>query len=75
MYPAVENYETPIEKASPERKPQPNIKEWLLAEEPRFDDIVPERGGWKSRPAIDFSGPEFRASESTIPTRTAKRRG
>jgi len=37
---------------------QPNIKEWLLGEGPRFEDIVPKRGGWKSRPAIDFSESE-----------------
>jgi hypothetical protein len=35
-------------------------KEWLLGEGPRFEDIVPKRGGWKSRPAVDFSGPEFK---------------
>lgn len=39
---------------------QPNIKDWLLAEGPRFEDIVPKRGGWNSRPPIDFSGPEFK---------------
>ena len=43
-----------------QRVRQPNIKEWLLGEGPRFEDIVPKRGEWKSRPAIDFSGPEFR---------------
>ena len=39
---------------------RPNIKEWLLGEGPRFEDVVPKRGGWESRPAIDFSGPEFK---------------
>jgi len=38
----------------------PNIKEWLLGEGPRLGDIVPKRRGSKSRPAIHFSGPEFR---------------
>jgi prevent-host-death family protein len=41
-----------------QRVRQPNIKEWLLGEGPRFEDIVPKRGGWKSRPAIDFSESE-----------------
>ena len=36
---------------------RPNLKEWLLEEGPRFEEIVPERGGWKSRPAFDFSEP------------------
>ena len=39
---------------------QPNIKEWLLGEGPRFEEIVPKRGGSKSRPVTDFSGPEFK---------------
>lgn len=43
-----------------QRERQPNIKDWLLAEGPRFEDIVPQRGGWNSRPPIDFSGPEFK---------------
>ena len=43
-----------------QRVRQPNIKDWLLGEGPRIEDIVPKRGGWKSRPAIDFSGPEYR---------------
>lgn len=41
-----------------QRVRQPNIKELLLSDGPRFEDIVPKRGGWKSRPAIDFSEPE-----------------
>ena len=43
-----------------QRERRPNIKEWLLAEEPRFEDIVPKRSGWKNRPPIDFSEPEFK---------------
>jgi antitoxin Phd len=43
-----------------QRESRPNIKEWLLGEGPRFEDIVPKRGRWKSRPAIDFGGPEFK---------------
>lgn len=45
-----------------QRESRPNIKEWLLGEGPRFEDedIVSKRGGWKSRPAIDFSGPEYK---------------
>ena len=39
---------------------RPNIKEWLLGQGPRFEDIVPKRGGSKSRSAIDFSEPEFK---------------
>jgi antitoxin Phd len=43
-----------------QRERRPNIKEWLLGEGPPFEDIVPKRRGWKSRPATDFSGPEFK---------------
>jgi prevent-host-death family protein len=43
-----------------QRERRPNIKEWLLGEGPLFDDIAPKRGRWKNRPAIDFSGPEFK---------------
>jgi hypothetical protein len=43
-----------------QRESRPNIKEVLLAEDPRFRDIVPARGKSKSRPAIDFSNPEFK---------------
>jgi len=39
---------------------RPNIKEVLLAEYPRFGNIVPARGKSKSRPAIDLSSPEFK---------------
>ena len=38
---------------------RPNIKEWLLGEGPRFNDIVPKRGAWNSRSAIDFSRTGF----------------
>ena len=38
---------------------RPNIKELLLGDGPRFDDITPKRGGWNSRPEVDFSGPDF----------------
>jgi antitoxin Phd len=38
---------------------RPNIKELLLAG-PRFENIAPQRGRWKRRPAIDFSGPDFK---------------
>ena len=30
-----------------QRERQPDIKEWLLGEGPRFEEIVPSRGGWK----------------------------
>ena len=43
-----------------QRERRLNIKELLLGEGPRFEDIVPKRGGWKSRTPVDFSGPEFR---------------
>src|SRR3954454_14329551 len=36
-----------------QRESRPSIKEWLLGEGRRFEDIVPNRGGWKSRPGID----------------------
>jgi prevent-host-death family protein len=43
-----------------QRERRPNIKEWLLGEGTRFEDIVPKRGRWKSRPAICFSEPQFK---------------
>jgi len=43
-----------------QRECRPDIKQLLLSEGPRFDNIVPKRGGWKSRPPIDFSGPDFK---------------
>lgn len=42
-----------------QRERRPSIKELLLGEGPRFGDALPKRGRWKSRPAVDFSGPEF----------------
>jgi antitoxin Phd len=39
---------------------RPNIKELLLGPGPRFEDIVPKRGAWKRRSAIDFSEPDFK---------------
>lgn len=47
-----------------QRVRQPNIKEWLLGEGPRFEDIVRKRVGWKIRPAIDFSESEAAESEA-----------
>ena len=41
-----------------QREARPNIKELLLGNGPRFEDIVPRRGHWKSRPPVDFGGPE-----------------
>ncbi len=42
------------------RHNSPDIKEFLLGPGPRFEDIVPERGRWKSRPPVDLSGPDFK---------------
>lgn len=33
---------------------RPNIKELLLAPEPRFENLVPERRRWKRRKPIQF---------------------
>jgi prevent-host-death family protein len=33
---------------------RPGLKEWLLAPEPRFDDLIPERGKWRRRPVVEF---------------------
>jgi antitoxin Phd len=33
---------------------RPSLKDWLLAPEPRFDDIMPKRGKWRSRPVVEF---------------------
>ena len=38
-----------------QRQSQPNIKELLLGDGPRFEDIEPRRGAWERRPPIDFS--------------------
>jgi len=37
-----------------QRESRPNIKDLLLGEGPRFEDVVSKRGAWKRRPAIDF---------------------
>jgi antitoxin Phd len=42
-----------------QRTRRPDIKEVLLGG-PRFDLELPRRRKWKTRPAIDFSGPDFR---------------
>ena len=33
---------------------RPNLKDWLLAPEPRFDNLVPERGKLRHRPVPEF---------------------
>jgi len=33
---------------------RPGLKEWLLAPEPRCDDLAFERGKLRSRPAVEF---------------------
>lgn len=38
-----------------QRDSRPSIKELLLGEGLRFDEIAPKRGRWKRRPTIDFS--------------------
>ncbi len=43
-----------------QRGSRPNIKELLLGPGPHFGDMVPKRGGWKRRPAIDFTDPDFK---------------
>jgi len=42
-----------------QRESRPNIKELLLGEGPRFEDVVPKRVEWKRRQAIDFSQSGF----------------
>ena len=42
-----------------QREARPNIKELLLGDGPRFEDVVPPRGSWKSRPPVDYGGTEF----------------
>jgi prevent-host-death family protein len=41
-----------------QREARPNIKQLLLAEGPRFENIVLKRGESKRRPPIDFSRPD-----------------
>lgn len=43
-----------------QREARPNIKELLLGDGPRFENIVPNRGRWKRRPPIDFSDADFK---------------
>ena len=33
---------------------RPGLKEWLLAPEPRFDALIPERRKWRCRPVLEF---------------------
>ena len=33
---------------------RPGLKEWLLAPEPRFDNLILERRKWRRRPALEF---------------------
>lgn len=58
-----------IKKGQRRRGRRLNIKELLLAEEPRFENIVPERGRWKLRATVDFD------TESQSPHRSRKKRG
>lgn len=39
---------------------RPNIKDLLLSDTARFEGILPRRGAWKHRTAVDFNGPEFK---------------
>jgi hypothetical protein len=50
-----------------------SIRELLLAEEPRFGDIPPQRGGWKLRPPIDFDESDSSFLESQNPHPSRKR--
>ena len=33
---------------------RPTLKEVLLSPEPRFENIVPDRGKWRRRPVVEF---------------------
>jgi prevent-host-death family protein len=33
---------------------RPGLKEWLLAPEPRFDNLIPERRKGRRRPVVEF---------------------
>ena len=33
---------------------RPSLKELLLAAEPRFENIIPERRAWRRRPIVEF---------------------
>jgi antitoxin Phd len=37
-----------------QRAARPSLKELLLAPEPRFDNIIPKRRVWRSRPVVEF---------------------
>ena len=37
-----------------QRAARPSLKQLLLAEEPRFDDLVPPRRRWRRRPVPEF---------------------
>ncbi len=37
-----------------QRAARPSLKEWLLAPEPRFDNLLPKRRKWRSRPVVEF---------------------
>ena len=43
-----------------QRERRPDLKELLLGDGPRFDDIAPRRGQWKSRRPTDFGGSDFK---------------
>jgi prevent-host-death family protein len=43
-----------------QREARRNIKDLLLGEGPRFDDLVPKRGLSRRRELIDFTGPDFK---------------
>jgi prevent-host-death family protein len=43
-----------------QREARVNIKELLLGDALRFEDIVPKRGRWKRRSITNFSRPEFK---------------
>jgi antitoxin Phd len=37
-----------------QKSARPGLKEWLLAPEPRFDDIIGPRRTWRRRPVLEF---------------------
>ena len=41
-----------------QQQSRPTIKELLLGDGPRFEDLVPKRGAWKRREVIDLDGSE-----------------
>lgn len=42
-----------------------NIKELLLQDESRFENVAPRMGKWKRRPALDFSRPAFKRGSTS----------